>query len=48
MRGLKYQITLKKDVSEKLEKLCQEKGLSKSGAISLALTELVKKEKEKR
>lgn len=45
MRGVKYQITLKGDIAARLERFAQEKGLSKSGAIALAISELTKKEK---
>lgn len=45
MRGVKYQITLKGDIAERLERLAKEKGLSRSGAIALAISELTKKEK---
>lgn len=44
MRGVKYQITLKGDIAELLERLAKEKGLSRSGAIALAISELTKKE----
>lgn len=44
MRGVKYQITLAQSIAEKLEKIAKEKGLSKSGAIALAIGEMTKRE----
>ena len=48
MRGVKYQITLKGDIAERLERLAKEKGLSRGGAIALAISELTDKEKKEK
>ena len=48
MRGVKYQITLKGDIAERLERLAKEKGLSRSGAIALAISELTDKRKKEK
>lgn len=48
MRGVKYQITLKGDIAERLERLAKEKGLSRSGAIALAISELTDKLKKEK
>ena len=46
MAGKKIQITLPEQLSDALEKISQEKGLTKSVLLALALEDFLKKQKE--
>lgn len=47
MAKTKVGITLTEEILQKLEEFCKEKGLNKSQAISLAISELVSQKGEK-